>query len=103
MAKPQLIVTTEPRQSRPVTTWEQRQGYRDRSGAIIKEREAERMTVKELIVWMGDRHVSHPDYEASPRPVQPLENIANRYKYDVEQGGGTMLWHIKCLFRWAMR
>ena len=58
------------------TTWEQRQGYRDRSGARIEERAGLGMTAEELIKLMGAAYVGHPDYRGRDYTLNPTPNLA---------------------------
>lgn len=69
-------VKDEPRLNK--TTWEQRQGYRDRNGARIEERAGLGMTPAELIKLMGPLHVSDPQFQARPRSLLPMPNLALR-------------------------
>lgn len=76
--KPRLIISDEPRHiGLEATTYEQRQGYRDRSGARIAERAGIGMTAAELIALMGPLWSGHPDFKARPRAILPMPNIAN--------------------------
>ena len=104
--KPVLIV--QPQRTRSTTpTWEQRQGYRDRDGAIIKEREAAPMTVRELIAFIGPAHVHHPHYdpEAPKRVpailVEPPNHAGNLPV--IQHCDIGILGQIKAIFWWVMR
>ena len=75
--KPKLIVTEE---RRPVglaaTTWEQRQGYRDRNGARIEGQPGVGMTAAELAKQMGASWVNHPDFKGRDYTLNPEPNLA---------------------------
>lgn len=57
------------------TTWEQRQGYRDRNGARIEERAGIGMTAAELTRLMGPLHVNHPDFKGRDYTLNPQPNL----------------------------
>ena len=100
--KPLLIVTQPERKPRTETTWEQRQGYRDRSGAIIQEREAVRMTVSELIAFMGSSWAHHPAFVQKPRSLLPMPNLAG-VQPCIQYVDARIRGQIKTLLLWAMR
>ena len=102
MDKPRLIVTHPDRNPHPETTWEQRQGYRDRSGAIIQEREAVRMTVAELIVDMGDSWAHHPAFVPKARSLLPMPNLAG-VQPCLQYVDARIRGQIKAAFFWVMR
>ena len=76
-AKPKLIVTEE---RRPVglaaTTWEQRQGYRDRNGARIEGQPGVGMSAAELAKQMGASWINHPDFKGREYTLNPEPNLA---------------------------
>jgi len=76
--KPRLIITEGPRRVRDLgqTTWEERQGYRDRNGARIEGAHGMGMTAAELIKAMGASHVNHPDYEGRNYTLNPEPNLS---------------------------
>ena len=100
---PRLIVTED---RHPVgfaaTTWEQRQGYRDRNGARIEGAPGVGMTAKELIKLMGSAHVSHPDYKGRGYTLNPEPNLARRQPMLSRTDYG-LLSDWKRFLRWAMR
>jgi hypothetical protein len=77
VTKPRLIITAEQQHSvgLAATTWEQRQGHRDRNGARIAEAADVGMTAKQLIKHMGTSHVSHPDYQGRDYTLNPEPNL----------------------------
>jgi hypothetical protein len=103
-SKPRLIVTTnQPYISKlETTTWEQRQGYRDRDGARIPERLGLGMTATELTKLMGASHVNHPDYKGREYTLNPEPNLSRRQPM-ISRGYKTSLWAYlkRACFSWG--
>jgi len=91
-----------PRGSNPnlsSTTWEQRQGYRDRSGARIPDGYGVGMTAEELTEAMGVSHVNHPGFKRREYPLNPEPNLARRLPtISCTEYGIFAQW--RNLFRW---
>lgn len=99
--KPRLIVTEDRRPTGLAgTTWEQRQGYRDRNGARIAERAGLGMTAAELIQIMGPLHVNHPQFEPRPRSLLPMPNLAGEQP-TVSAFKATFWAEFRRAFRWS--
>ena len=103
MNKPRLIITQEHHLvGLDSTSWEQRQGYRDRNGARIEERAGLGMSAAELIELMGPLWACHPQFQARPRSLLPMPNLAGRQP--VISFHRADLWaEFKRAFTWTSR
>ena len=79
---PRLILAGAPHDERDpmlYSTWEQRQGYRDRDGALLRDPTLGDsygpMPVADLIRLMGKRHMHHPEYVPRPGGLLPLPDL----------------------------
>ena len=103
-SKSKLIVVTTGEQHRvglESTTWEQRQGYRDRNGARIEERAGISMTAIELTKLMGAAHVNHPDYKGRDYTLNPTPNLTGHQPViSLTEYGVFAQW--KQILRWML-
>lgn len=102
--KPRLILAEErhPQPGLAGTTWEQRQGYRDRNGARVPERVGMGMSAEELVKAMGEKHVGHPDYKGRDYTLNPEPNLSGVQPcISYHDARLRSVW--KQLLYWAMR
>lgn len=99
--KPRLIIAEERRRvGLDATTWEQRQGFRDRNGARIEGTFGIGMSAKELIKAMGALHVKHPDYKSRDYTLNPEPNLAQ--VQPIISGYKAGFWaELRRAFRWS--